>query len=341
VLAIAAGIAYAWHSWPATVQVALATRGQAIEAVYATGVVEPSVQIPVAPRAGGRLVSLEVGEGAQVRKGQPLARLEGLDLDQTVQEMGARERLARQQYERTQTLVQEKFLSPAELDRTHTELQASQAALRRAEAVRDYNRLVAPADGVVIRRDGERGQFVPAGQAVYTLACCEPLRVAAEVDEEDIARVHIGMPVAMRGDALPGQLFDGEVAEITPKGDPISRSYRVRIHFKDGHKMDVLGSSGVRSGMTMDANLIVSRQAHALLVPTQALRGTHLWVLAEGRLHGRQVRVGIKGSERSQILEGLQEGEAVVLAPDDTLREGQRAKVSTPAPSPTATAASR
>jgi RND family efflux transporter MFP subunit len=305
------------------VEVVPVQRGPAIEAVYATGVVEPTVQIPVAPRAGGRLVTWEVEEGATVRRGQVLARLEADDLERTVQEMAAREQLARTNLERTQQLVAQQFLSPAELDRTRIEWQAAQAALRRAEALRNYSQLVAPADGVVLRRDGERGQFIPAGQTVYTLACCAPLRVAAEVDEEDIARVRVGMPVVMRSDALPAQVFDGSVAEITPKGDPVARSYRVRIRFQDTTALpDVLGTSGLRSGMTMDANLVIARREKALLVPTRALLGTTAWRVVDGRAVRRSLKLGTKGAERTEVLQGLDEGDRVIVGPLDRLRDG-------------------
>ncbi|MCW5662190.1 MAG: efflux RND transporter periplasmic adaptor subunit [Burkholderiaceae bacterium] len=328
VVLVAVAVAIGWWRWPLGVQTARPTRGPAIDAVYATGVVEPTVMVPVAPRSGGRLAAIQVAEGASVRRGQVLARIESADLEQTVQEMEARVRLARTQYERTRDLVAQKFISPAELDRTRTELEAAQAGLRRAQAQRDYNLLVAPADGVVLRRDGEPGQFIPAGQTVITLACCAPLRVSAEVDEEDIARVAVGQKVAMRTDALPNQLFDGEVAEITPKGDPVSRSYRVRIRLGNA---PAAAAGPLRTGMTMDTNIIVARREAALLVPSRALKGDAVWVLSDGRLHRREVRKGVVGSERVEILSGLAEGDTVVLDPPEGVREDQRARASSAA----------
>lgn len=320
-LLLAAGVA--WWQWPVRVETALPTRGPAIEAVYATGTVEPTVMVPVAPRAGGRLVAIGAEEGEQVKRGQVLARIESNDLDQTIQEMRAREQLARAQFERTRSLVEQRFVAPAELDRTRSELQAAQAAARRARVQRDYNQLVAPADAVVLRRDGEAGQFVPAGQAVFTLACCAPLRVTAEVDEEDIARVSVGQGVTMRSDALPHRLYEGTVAEITPKGDPVSRSYRVRIRLADAPPID---AGPLRSGMTMDANLIVSRREGALLLPNRAIKGDGVWLLAKGRLQRRPVVKGTVGAERTEIVSGLADGETVVLSPSDTLHDGQRAR---------------
>jgi RND family efflux transporter MFP subunit len=327
-LALAAGAAgVAWREWPLQVEVTHPTRGPAIEAVYATGVVEPTVSMPVAPRGGGRIASLAADEGAKVKGGQVLARLEASDLEHTVQEMLARERLARSHYERARELVAQKFVSPAELDRTRSELDAASAALRRAQAQRDYAMLVAPADGVVLRRDGEVGQYIAAGQAVFWLACCAPLRVVAEVDEEDIARVMVGQKATMRTDALPKRLFDGAVAEITPKGDPVARSYRVRIRFADPAEIE---PSGLRSGMTMDTNLIVSRREGALLLPNRTLHGDAVWIVHDGKLRKRAVQRGIAGSQRTEIVSGLADGDVVVVSGLDGLREGRRARTVAP-----------
>ena len=315
--------AAAWWYWPVRVLTAMPTRGAAIDAVYATGTVEPTVQMPVAPRSGGRLQAIAADEGQRVRRGQVLARVESKDLDQTVEEMRAREQLAQAQFDRTRQLLQQHFISSAEFDRTRSELQAAQAAMRRAQALNEYNQLVAPADGVILRRDGEAGQFVPAGQAVFTIACCAPLRVSAEVDEEDITRVSVGQRVSMRSDALPQRLFEGTVSDITPKGDPVSRSYRVRIRLADAPSVD---SGPMRSGMTVDANLIVARREGALLVPSNAVKSGQVWLLSDGRLHRRPVTAGTTGAAQTEIRAGLSDTDMVVLSPADNLREGQWAR---------------
>jgi RND family efflux transporter MFP subunit len=201
-------------------------------------------------------------------------------------------------------------------------MEAATAAVRRARSQRDFMSLTAPADGLVIKRDGERGQYIPAGQAVFFLSCCAPLRVTAEVDEEDIARVRQGQKVVMHADALPHEVFDGTVTEVTPKGDPVSRSYRVRIGIAD--------PSRFRVGMTVDVNLIVAERADALLVPTTAVQDKSVWLVSEGRLRRQPVRVGAAGSGRTEILEGLAQDARIVDAPDPRLEEGRRAQVRDP-----------
>jgi RND family efflux transporter MFP subunit len=313
----AAAAAALWWLGPTSVQTVLPTRATAVDAIYATGSVEPSVMLPIAPRVAGTLAELEVDEGSRVNKGQVLARLEDTDLKSTVDEQSARARYAKENFERTEDLVRRGFVSPGELDRTRSDLDAADAALRRAHTLRNFATLTAPADGVIIRRDGEIGQYFPAGQALFTMSCCAPLRVAVEVDEEDILKVHVGQKAVLRTDALPATVLDGVVSQVTPKGDPVSRSYRVRIRLAD--------PAALKVGMTIDANLIVAERPDALLVPSAAVQSGAVWVVADGRLRRQAVKTGVVGAERTEILAGLDAGAHVVVSPADKLAENHRA----------------
>lgn len=320
VAVVAAGAVWWRLEGPVAVTLVQPTRGPAVDAIYATGTVEPSVMLPIAPRVAGRLVDLNVDEGAKVRKGQVLARLDDADLASTVDELAAREQFARSQYERTQTLLAKGFVSKVELDRTKADLDAAVASVKRARTQREFMALTAPADGDIIRRDGEIGQFIPVGQAVFYVSCCAPLRVTAEVDEEDIPRVHVGQKVVLKADAVPGRVLDGQVSDVTPKGDPVARSYRVRIKLAD--------PSALRVGMTVDANLIVAERPNALLVPASAVKDGAVWIVSDGKLHRQAVKVGVTSAARAEITEGLAPDAQVVDKPTDDLREGRSARAS-------------
>jgi multidrug efflux pump subunit AcrA (membrane-fusion protein) len=127
--------------------------------------------------------------------------------------------------------------------------------------------------------------------------------------------VHVGQPVVLHADALPGEVLDGKVSEITPKGDPVARSYRVRIALADPGR--------VRVGMTVDANLIVAERQHALLLAATALQGNAVWIVNDRRAHRRQVRIGVTGAGRTEILEGLAPDARVIDSPSVDLREGR------------------
>ncbi|MBK1724369.1 efflux RND transporter periplasmic adaptor subunit [Thiocystis violacea] len=322
IVLLAAGGWLWWRESPIAVTVVAPTRGPAVEAIYATGSVEPGVMLPIASRAAGDLVELDVDEGDHVSKGQTLARLDDADLTNTVQELDARARLARLNLQRMQELARRKVVATVEVDQARADLDAAEAVLRRAKAQRGFMTLRAPADGLIIRRDGEVGQFIPAGQAVFYLSCCAPLRVTADVDEEDIPRVRVGQKVVLHADALPEKVFDGTVSQITPKGDPVARTFRVRIRLAD--------PAGLRIGMTVDANLIVTERQDALLVPSTALQKGALWLVADGRLHRQPVRTGVAGAQRTEILDGLPPDGQVVAMPAEDLRDGAAVRIRPP-----------
>ena len=312
-LLIGGGAAFHWLGSDG-MEVISPHRGMAVQAVYATGTVEPLVMLPIAPRIAARLKELYVDEGATVKKDQLLARLEDEVLRQTIRELQANEAFLKLEFERKQSLLKQRVISKTEHDRARTEWAAAEAAVARAAAESDYMKLLAPAHGRIIRRDGEVGELIPANQPVFWLSCAASLRISAEVDEEDIALVQPGQRVLIRADAFPDQSYEGSVQTITPKGDPVSRSYRVRIEFSEETPLMI--------GMTAETNIIIRETPGALLLPSGALMQGHVWLVVEDRLVKRKVTIGAKGLEQTEILSGIEADDVVVMQPRAGLEEG-------------------
>lgn len=321
VLAAAGALAW-WLAEPVAVAVVRPTFGPAVQAVYATGTVEPVVMMPIAPRIGARLVSLAVDEGAIVKKGQVLAQLESDDVKSSVAQLSAQEEYARRQYLRYATLVKEGVVARQTYDQARANWLAARAATEAARSQMRYMTLVAPNDGKIIRRDGEVGQFLPMNQALFWLSCLSPLRISAEVDEEDIALVTVGQKVLIRADAFTGRTFRGHVREVTPKGDSVARSYRVRILFDEKVPLQV--------GMTAETNIITREKPRALLVPATAVTAGSVWVLSDGHLRRRAVRIGIVGKDTTEIVDGLAATDVVAANPDTSFTDGERAAPASP-----------
>ncbi|MBN8530886.1 MAG: efflux RND transporter periplasmic adaptor subunit [Alphaproteobacteria bacterium] len=299
------------------VRVAHPVTGPAVQAVYATGTVEATVMMPIAARATARLTELKVDEGSNVAKDQVLASLEDEDLQNTLRELKAREEYAKGEFERKEALVKRGFASRDIYEQSKSAWEAAKAATARAEAEIGYLKLTAPADGRIIRRDGEVGQMIPANQPVFWLSCCAPLRISAEVDEEDIALVQPSQKVLIRADAFPGRTFHGTVQAITPKGDPVARSYRVRIGFEEENPLLI--------GMTAEVNIIIRETKEALLVPASALTDGALWVVKDGVLDERKITAGAKTPERVEIVSGVTTEDLVVIKPEN-MEAGRRAR---------------
>lgn len=298
------------------VEVVRPATGPAIQAVYATGIVEVGVMMPIAARAAARLAELSVDEGAEVTKGQQLAKLEDENLQSAIAELRAKEDFARKDFERRAALAQKGYETKATLDRARADWDSAKAAAARAEAEAGFMKLTAPADGRIIRRDGEIGQMLAANHPVFWLSCCAPLRVSAEVDEEDIANVKPAQEVLIRTDAFPGKIFHGKVQGITPKGDPVSRSFRVRIM--------LTGEVPLQIGMTVETNIILAERQNALLLPNSVFDKDKVWLVRDGRLIEQGVETGARGPDRTEILGGVTAADAVVLKPFPSLRAGDR-----------------
>lgn len=316
VLAVAAVAARFWFNRPTDVETARIKRGTAVQAVYATGVVEPTVNVPIAPRVAGKLVELKVDEGAAVRKGQVLARLEDANLQRGIEQLEAQELYARQALDRQERIVASGVGVTADRDRALSEWRAAKAATDKAREEKTFMLLRAPVNGVVMRRDGEVGQYIPINQVVFHVAAEGSLRISADVDEEDIPWVKVGQQVLVRADAFPEQVHEGSVLEITPRGDTGTRSYRVRI--------SIAKDSPLRVGMTADTNIIIERHENAWLLTASAVDDSKVWVMRAGRAVHLPIRIGIAGEREIEVLEGLTPEDEVVAIPPLDIKEGQR-----------------
>lgn len=315
VILLAAGGWYAWRQRPLHVEVAAVTRGPAVEAVYATGTVEPVRWAAVAPAVKARLEAIQADDGDTVQAGQVLARLDDTVASAQVAEVEARARFAADDADRLERLAGRGAAPRTDVDRARSEARALAAAAEAARRRLDDYVLKAPIAGQVLRRDGEPGEMVDTNEPVFWIGEPKPLRVTADVDEEDIPRVQPGMRVLLTADAFPGTVFTGQLASITPKGDPVQKTYRVRIALPD--------DTPLRIGMTVEANIIVRETADAVLVPTSAVRDGAVFVIEGARAKAREVRTGVVGPQRTEILSGLDEGMLVLADPPPGLADGR------------------
>jgi RND family efflux transporter MFP subunit len=323
-VALPAGGWFAWQARPPLVEVKEAVRGPAVEAVYATGTVEPVQWARVAPAVKARLRAILADDGDRVVPGQVLARLDDTVAQAQVGEVEARARFAAEEAERLGKLALRGATAQSEVDRAQSEARALAAAAEVARRRLDDYLIRAPIGGIVLRRDGEPGEMVDTGDAVFWIGEPTPLRVTADVDEEDIARVHPGLRALLKADAFPGRVLEGQLGLITPKGDPVQKTYRVRI--------DLPANTPLLIGMTVEANIVVRETPDAILVPSTAVRDGALFVVEGNRVSRRPVEVGVRGPELTEIRGSIEPGEAVVADPPAGLEHGRRVRIETENP---------
>ena len=305
-LLAAAGAGYWFLLRPTAVTTVAPARGNAAEIVYATGVIEPRTWAKVTPLTRERIVSLCNCEGATVAAGTELARLDDREARAALAELQARLRLANDDLERQSVLAQRNVASQQALDRARSEVAQYEALVAGQSARLEGFVLRAPSAGVVLRQDGEVGEIAEPGSVLFWVGRPTPLLAIADVNEEDIPRVEVGQRALLRSDAFPGRDLEAVVDSVTPKGDPVTKTYRVRLRLPE--------ETPLRIGMTVDVNIVVRVSEGALLLPGLAVEGDEVYVVEDGIARRRRVEVGIRGTRAIEILSGLGD-EARVVSP--------------------------
>jgi RND family efflux transporter MFP subunit len=290
-------------------------------------------------RAGGTLLSLAVAEGARVRAGQVLGRIELADVSSRVAERDANVAAARAtlaQAERThaqnQRLASQQFISPAALDASRSALETAQAQLDAALASADMARvglrdatLVAPISGIVARRHVLPGEKVGPGQQVLTIVDLQQLELAGNVGAHEVARLSPGMPVAVQVEGSDRPVA-GRIARIAPAAEPGTRSIGVTIELPNPKET-------LRAGQYAVASATLDDPTQRLTVPATAVGQTsgqdHVWVIENGALARRAIMVGRRDARegRVEVLQGLDANSVVLAARFENLREGAKAVV--------------
>jgi membrane fusion protein (multidrug efflux system) len=318
VVVITSAIVWWWFLRGPSITVAPVTRGTAAEIVYATGAVEPETWSRSTPLVRGRIIDRCRCEGKKVKAGDILARLDDKEAQATLNDLRALEAFQKREFDRQTQLLARGVATSQTYQKAESDLARIQAQIAAQIQRLDYFKLVAPMDGIVLKEDGEVGDMVDPGTILYRIGNALPLWVVADVNEEDIPRVAVGQKALLRTDAFSGQVLPGYVKQITPAGDPISKTFRVRIGLPD--------DTPLRVGMSVEAN-IVSREKHdATLVPANAVVNGSLLIIEDHRARRRKVELGIRGTGSVEIIRGADEGELVASPATTNVRNGSRVR---------------
>src|SRR5882724_6706843 len=233
------------------------------------------------------------------------------------------------------------FISDRTLDRVHTNADIAKADLGVAEANRDlaasqvdvavatvekikallaYTQIVAPFDGVVARRQVNRGDLVqaatatrttPSAGSLFTVQRIDTIRVFCDVPENDVPQLHVGDPAVVKPAGFGGQAFIGKVTRFSLRLDPETRNMRTEIDLPNPEER-------LYPGTYAEVSLEMNRRAGALTVPTAAVGsdsgGNFVYAITDNRITRLAVKTGPTDNGRIEVTAGLQEDTPVVAS---------------------------
>ncbi|WP_168014789.1 efflux RND transporter periplasmic adaptor subunit [Halomonas salinarum] len=264
-------------------------------------------------------------DGQKVAAGDVLIRLEDGEEQAQLRAAEALRDERRNALSRVSQLQARNLAPRANVEDSRAQLRQVEAQIDEIEARLAAHRLRAPFDGEIGFRDISAGSLVTPGMALLTLDKLDVVKLDFQVPESRIALLSRGLPLTAKSSAYPGTRFEGQVASIGTRIEPVSRSVTVRARLPNDERR-------LRPGMLMEVTLDgASRQA--LVIPEAALipegRRQSLLVIDEAEMiaHQRNVTIGARRAGRVEILDGLRDGDLVVIHGSQATRDGQAVKV--------------
>ncbi|MBI1196592.1 MAG: efflux RND transporter periplasmic adaptor subunit [Phenylobacterium sp.] len=314
--------AKATPSGPPSVQAKMSTETIRPIEVVMRGRTEAARSVVVRSETSGRVAAVPAIEGAVVKKGEVLCRLE-VDARQASLDQ-ARAALKSRQLQRQAAaqLAEKGFRSETQVLEAQANLDAAQAQVRAAEIALHQVEMRAPFTGVFDHRDAEVGSYLSPGQPCGTVIELNPLLVVGDAPETEASKVHVGASADAR--LISGGTLRGRVRYIAHDADPATRTYHLEVAVENP-KLDI------RSGLSADLR-IGAGSGPAHLVPVSSLvldsagRQGVRYVQADNRVAFAPVTV-IEETPQGVWVRGLSGSVNVITVGQSFVSEGQAVKV--------------
>ncbi|MBP6923664.1 MAG: efflux RND transporter periplasmic adaptor subunit [Veillonella sp.] len=295
--------------------------------ISATGTINPVNYVDVSTNVAGKLESVLVKENDQVTEGQVIAYLDMRSMQATVDRAKSAMDNAEKDMNRYATLAAQDAIARQTYDTAVSTYEQAKATYDSAVANLSDATITAPMTGTIIGTPLKAGQTISTGistqMVIATIADLSNLEIYLTVDETDIGNIRSGSKVDFTVDSQPGKTFTGYVSQIAKgtKGEMGTTSssvvyYTVKVQIPSDIADKFLPT------MTARATIYGDEQKDTLVVPMTAVRtdkqGEYVYVIKNGQPTRTSVSTGLTGDTNIQILNGVSEGDEIVVSGDVT-----------------------
>ena len=293
------------------------------QTVEAVGTTRAWQSVEIVPETDGRLIWVHIKPGAQVAAGEVLARLDETIEQADLDEARARLTAQTQALARIEHLSQTNAVSQANLEEAVAKLAEARAQLDRAKQRLADRTIRAPFAGIVGLADIDQGARVNATDMITRLDDLSKVVVEFWLPETLYARIVEGQSIVATSAAFPNRNFEGNIAEIDNRIDPISRAFRARAVVPNPDRT-------LPAGMFMSLTLTLE-QTNALIVPEEAIvfqaAETYVFVVEDGVATRRPVATGKRKDGVVSVTSGIKDGDVVIIRGLQSVRDGKQVKI--------------
>lgn len=285
------------------------------------GATSPDADVCVSSESTGTVIWLNAKEGEWVQKGQLLARLDTKSSGARFDKAKAARKLAAEQVRRRRELLEKGVLAQEEFDRMESELRQTEASLKEMQVDVEYGVVRAPIAGVINKRFVDRGERLNAGDKVVDIVNPAIIRTTINVPEMDIPFVTNGQEVTVTVDAIPGRTWKGIVDFVSYKASEASKTFEVRVLTDNA-------DGKIRAGMLARVSLLRRSLKQAVTIPLHTIINQggerRVFVEEDGIARARTIELGIIGTERAEVTEGLLMGEKLIVSGQSLVEDGMK-----------------
>jgi membrane fusion protein (multidrug efflux system) len=308
---------------PSPVTVALVKPARVENNILITGDVIANEEVELRPEMSGKIVSINFTEGAFVRKGQLLVKINDADLQATLRKLNAQLKISQEKEDRLDKLLKINGVSQEDFDIAKNSTQSLNSDIDFTKAQIAKTEIYAPFDGVVGLKSVSNGSYVTSANVIATIQQLKPVKIDFSVPERYSPLITSSTEVKFntRGD---DQLRVAKILAIEPKIDPATRTLRIRAIYPNT-------DGKVLPGSFAEVKLDLQDNVESYLVPTQALipgiRGQKAFVVKGGKAKSVDVVTGIRNDSTIQVLKGLKEGDSLIVTGVMVLRDDAAIKI--------------
>ena len=282
------------------------------------GSLEAENDVDLVARTSGPIVELAVEEGMQVRRGQLLARIDAEEVKARLRMASVSLEEAQLSFGRAKVQFDNEILSRELFDQARSGRDSAQAAIEEAQVQLSYTDILAPFSGVIAVRYIKFAEHVQNGTPLFRISDFNPLQCPIQVPEKDLARLVVGQPAYLTVEAFGEEKFTAKVLRVSPVVDSATGTVKVTLEVSTRGKL--------RPGMFASVFLETDRRQEALVIPKSALVlesiGDTLYIRAGEVAERRAVRLGYDEGDFVEIIEGVAEGDEVIVLGQDSLSDG-------------------
>jgi membrane fusion protein (multidrug efflux system) len=289
--------------------------------------------VTVSTDLAGIVRQIAFESGNKVRAGDLLVRLDTTQEEAQLHQSEAQRDFVAVTLKRDKDLVEKHAISRSDYDNAEAAYRQGQAAVDQFNALIARKTLRAPFDGVAGIRQVNLGQYLREGDPIVALQAFDPIYVNFSLPQQDLGKLAVGQPVALRVDAFAGQSFDGAITAINSMVDQATRNIQVQATFKNPDWR-------LRPGMFAKVSVIMSEKQNVVAIPATAIHyapyGDSIFVVSELKdPQGKEykgvkeqfIKTGQSRGDMIAIVSGLKPGEEVVTSGVFRLKSGARVSV--------------